>query len=78
MSTDSLTLAGTIIARLSKTDASALSADTALSDLPIDSLDLFTVVSEMEEALGGSVSDDALGEMKTLGDLASHFDPTAS
>lgn len=78
MSTEAFALARTVIARLSKTDGSDLSMDTPLADLPIDSLDLFTVISEMEDALGGSVSDDALGDMKTLGDIVRHFDPSAS
>ncbi|MCC5975858.1 MAG: acyl carrier protein [Rubellimicrobium sp.] len=78
MSTEAFSLARTAIARLSKTDGADLTMDTPLSDLPIDSLDLFTMISEMEDALGGSVSDDALDEMKTLGDLVRHFDPSAS
>lgn len=78
MANDAFTLATSIIARLSKTDPGALSMDTALSDLPIDSLDLYTVISELEDSLGGSVSDDELGEMTTLGDLVRHFQSSSA
>lgn len=73
MNADPFTVAAQSIARLAKTDPAMLSLETRISDLPIDSLDLFTVVSEMEDAFGGTMSDEAMAGMETLGDLVAFF-----
>lgn len=48
-------------------------ADSEIDTLPIDSLDLFTVIGDLEEETGRSMSDDQMGEVATIGDLVQHF-----
>ena len=73
MTNDPFTTAAQSIARLAKSDPANLSLETRIADLPIDSLDLFTVISEMEDAFGGTMSDEAMGELETLGDIVAFF-----
>jgi acyl carrier protein len=73
MTSAPFTVAVQSIARLAKADPTTLSLKTRISDLPIDSLDLFTVISELEDAFGGTVSDEEMGDMQTLGDIVAFF-----
>lgn len=77
MNADPFSVAAQSISRLAKTDPAMLSLETRIADLPIDSLDLFTVISEMEDAFGGTMSDEAMGAMETLGDIVAFFSDKA-
>ncbi|MBO6675203.1 MAG: acyl carrier protein [Rhizobiales bacterium] len=46
---------------------------TALDQLPMDSLDLFTVIGELEEATSRKMSDEDMEGIKTLGDIKKFF-----
>lgn len=62
-----------ILEKVAETDLPEAGPDTAISDLPIDSLDLYTVISDMEDLTGKSMDDDAMGSVATVGDLVRHF-----
>ena len=48
-------------------------ASTKLSALPIDSLDLFSIIGSFEDRTGKSLSDEEFEEMKTVGDFLTFF-----
>lgn len=52
---------------------SGITATTRLGDLPIDSLDLYTVIENLEEDSGKTLDDDAFEKMDTVEDLLTHF-----
>lgn len=54
-------------------DLSGVTVETKLGDLPIDSLDLYTVIENLEEASDGTLDDDAFEKMETVGDLVGYF-----
>jgi acyl carrier protein len=59
-------------------DVTGVTATTRLADLPIDSLDLFAVVEDLEDTTGRSLSDEAFEKMDTVQSLADFFfEPTA-
>ena len=56
-------------------DAEAVTMDARLvEDLEADSLDAVELNMALEEALGFAVEDDALGEMKTVGDIVRYLE----
>ena len=52
---------------------SGITGATRLGDLPIDSLDLYTVIENLEEDSGKTLDDDAFEKMDTVEDLLTHF-----
>lgn len=63
---------------LTPSDLSAVTTATRLGDLPIDSLDLYTVIENLEDMTGQTLGDEAFGQMETVGDLLSFFFGTAT
>lgn len=56
-------------------DAEAVTMDARLvEDLEADSLDAVELNMALEEALGFAVDDEALGEMKTVGDIVRYLE----
>ena len=49
------------------------SEELRLTDLPIDSLDLYTVIEDLEQLSGKSLSDEDFSSMNAVGDLARFF-----
>ena len=62
-----------IIEKVAEEDVPGMSAETTIESLPVDSLDLFTVIGELEEATGRKMSDEEMGDLETVGDLVRHF-----
>lgn len=63
----------TVLERVAKIKEHGVTAATPLKDLGIDSLDLFTVISDLEEQTGRSMSDEDMQRLETVGELARHF-----
>jgi len=63
-----------IIAEQLGRDESEITMETSLNDdLGADSLDLFQIVSELEDAFDIEFSQDALEKIKTVGDAVEHI-----
>lgn len=73
MTQDHLTRTVAAIETVAEEKLPDTTAETAIADLPIDSLDLFTVISDLEEATGRSMTDEEMGALATVGDLVKHF-----
>lgn len=61
------------IEKLAKQDVSSVTVSTKIADLPIDSLDLFTLIGEMEDKTSRSMDDDEMQALNTVEDLVRHF-----
>lgn len=59
----------TAIAELKKADAGTISPDASLAELEIDSLDVVTLVFELEDEFQVSVPDDKIRSVRTVRDI---------
>lgn len=58
------------LSRAARVDLSAIPDDAVLREqVPVDSLALLEVFLRVEERLGVEIDEDALGEVRTVGDL---------
>jgi acyl carrier protein len=57
-----------VIAEQLNTDASGLTLETAFSDLGADSLDLFQIISELEDVFDIELDMEAVEKVKTIND----------
>ena len=73
MAEDLLATIRTFIEKASRKPAPDLSDGTRLEDLPVDSLDLYTLIGELEDETGKSMPDADFQKLDTVGDLASYF-----
>ncbi|WP_300541233.1 phosphopantetheine-binding protein [Maricaulis sp.] len=62
-----------IIEKVAEEEYPDATANTMIDELSIDSLDLFTVIGDLEEETGRSMSDEEMGRVATIGDLVKHF-----
>ena len=60
-----------IIAKSKSIPADSIKLDTTFDELNIDSLDKINISFEVEEAFDIEIPDDALGTLKTVGDVVS-------
>jgi acyl carrier protein len=59
------------LSKAAKTDLSGLSDEVVIrDDVPVDSLALLQVFLEIEERLGVEIDEEALGDVRTVGELA--------
>jgi acyl carrier protein len=58
-----------IIAKAKNIPADSITLDTSFEELNIDSLDKINISFEVEEAFHIEIPDDALGSLKTVGDV---------
>lgn len=58
-----------IIAKAKNIPADTIALDTSFDELNIDSLDKINISFEVEEAFEIAIPDDALGSLKTVGDV---------
>jgi len=58
-----------IIAKAKNIPADSINLDTTFEQLNIDSLDKINISFEVEEAFHIEIPDDALGSLKTVGDV---------
>ena len=58
-----------IIAKAKNIPADNINPDTTFEELNIDSLDKINISFEVEEAFEIAIPDDALGSLKTVGDV---------
>jgi acyl carrier protein len=58
-----------IIAKAKNIPADSITLDTSFEELNIDSLDKINISFEVEEAFSIAIPDDALGSLKTVGDV---------
>ena len=58
-----------IIAASKSIPASSISLDSTFEELVIDSLDKINISFEVEDAFAIEIPDDALGSLKTVGDI---------
>lgn len=58
-----------IIAKAKNIPADTITLDTSFEQLNIDSLDKINISFEVEEAFDIAIPDDALGSLKTVGDV---------
>ena len=61
----------TIIAKSKGIRAESITLDSTFDALEIDSLDKINISFEVEEAFAVEIPDDALGSLKTVGDVVS-------
>lgn len=52
----------------------ALSADTTWEEIGADSIDLVDLITAVEDEFGVSVPDEAIENLRTIGDVASYVD----
>ena len=62
-----------VLERLRKGASEGVTLDTKISDLPIDSLDLFSIISELEESTGKTMDDDNFQEIVTVQSIVKFF-----
>lgn len=62
-----------IIEGITKVSPNNLSENTLISDLSMDSLDLFTLIGDLEDLTGVSMEDELLDGLNTIGDIISYF-----
>ncbi len=60
-----------IIAKSKSVPADSITLDSTFEQLNIDSLDKINISFEVEEAFGIEIPDDALGTIRTVGDMVS-------
>ena len=59
-------------------EAEAVTREATLTeDLGLDSIDAVELNIALEDALGAAISDEALKEMKTVGDIVSYLEQNA-
>jgi acyl carrier protein len=58
-----------IIAKAKNIPTDTINLDTSFEELNIDSLDKINISFEVEEAFDIAIPDDALGSLKTVGDV---------
>ncbi len=58
-----------IIAATLKLEPQDITKETAFLDLNADSLDLFQIITELEEAFGVEISSEHVEEVRTVGDV---------
>ncbi|MCO6510291.1 MAG: acyl carrier protein [Aridibacter famidurans] len=58
-----------VIAEFKEIDKSAISVDTKLEDLEMDSLDALNLIFELEEAFDITIPDEQASETKTIGEM---------
>jgi len=58
-----------IIAKAKNIPTDSITLDTTFEELNIDSLDKINISFEVEEAFDIAIPDDALGSLKTVGDV---------
>ena len=58
-----------IIAKAKNIPTDTITLDTTFEELNIDSLDKINISFEVEEAFNIAIPDDALGSLKTVGDV---------
>jgi len=64
-----------ILAKQLSADKSKITKDTnILTDLGADSLDLVEVLMSLEDEFGISIPDEAIADIKTVGDLVAFID----
>ena len=64
-----------ILAKQLGTDKAKINKDTnIITDLGADSLDLVEVLMSLEDEFGVSIPDDAIPNIKTVGDLVKYID----
>ena len=68
-SQDLIALFKQVAKEVDKRDFPALTGDSVISDLGIDSLSMMQIVGEMETELGVMIPDEDLVEIITVGDL---------
>ena len=68
-SQDLIALFKQVAKEVDKRDFQALTGDSVISDLGIDSLSMMQIVGEMETELGVMIPDEDLVELVTVGDL---------
>ena len=59
----------TTLASVKRIPADSIKLDTSLQDLGIDSLDVFTLLFELENAFKISIPDDDVRSLKTVNDI---------
>lgn len=62
-----------IVEQVAKKDMSFIEETSLITDLPIDSLDLFAIIGELEDATGRTMEDSKMSLLLTVGDLTKHF-----
>jgi acyl carrier protein len=62
-----------IIEQVAKKDMAFIDEKSVIADLPIDSLDFFTVIGDLEDSTGRTMEDSKMEALHTIGDLTSHF-----
>ena len=62
-----------IIAEQLGVEEESLSEDTVFSDIGADSLDLFQIISALEEAYDIEINPDAAEQIKTIGDAMEYI-----
>ena len=62
-----------IIAEQLDVEEESLSEDTVFSDIGADSLDLFQIISALEEAYDIEIDPDAAEQIKTIGDAMEYI-----
>ena len=67
------TICDVICTRFDLTEAS-LGADTTWEEIGADSIDLVDLISELEEKCGVSIPDEAIDDLRTVGDVARLID----
>ena len=73
MTQNTLSAVQGVLEKVGRQDLSWIDESTKIDDLPIDSLDLFTVIGELEDATGRSMDDDEMQVLDNVGDLVKHF-----
>ncbi|HMG01709.1 MAG TPA: acyl carrier protein [Edaphobacter sp.] len=63
-----------IIAKAKNIPTDTITLDTSFEELNIDSLDKINISFEVEEAFDIAIPDDALGSLKTVGDVVRGVD----
>lgn len=62
-----------IIEQVAEKDMAFIEETSVIADLPIDSLDLFTVIGDLEDSTGRTMEDSKMEALHTIGDLTRHF-----
>ena len=67
-----------VAARVDKREFPAVTAESVITDLGIDSLSMMQIVGEMETELGVMIPDEDLVELVTVGDLCQKIENRVS
>ena len=62
-----------IIKGISNNEVQDINNDTTIDELPIDSLDMFSLINELEDLTGKSMADDEMQAINTVNDLIVFF-----